>query len=348
MNILLTHNIREYADVLSLFAGEVHIADNGMRYHAVANRPNIFPFQIPSGGRYSTIKFLAEYLIRHHIDVIYAQGTSDLIVYALARRLSSCKCRIIVTSHSSYAWQIPWKPPVVLALTRLLADAFIFLAYCHYARWRTYCDKIGLASFHIGNPVDVNRFQPAATRRQPGSWNLGYVGVLRKQKGQSVLLEAAHLLRKQGIPVNVHLAGDIADINYRRELDALIARYGLESAVLFYGRIEYDQIPAFLSTLDLYVCPSIMEMMPFNVLEAMASGLPIVATSAGGIPDAVRPDIEGFLAPPGNAKILAECILKAMESSRYSIFSINSRSRAESEFSYHSISNKMKIMLEQI
>jgi glycosyltransferase involved in cell wall biosynthesis len=348
MNILLTHNYREYVEVLSIFAKQIHVSDNEMRNNGVVNRPNIFPFRIPSGGILSAIRFLAQYLSEHKIDVIYAQGTRDLLLYARARRLSGCGCRIIVTSHSSYTWQIPWKPPLILALTRLFADAFIFLAHCHNVRWHAYCDRIGLTSFYLSNPVDVHRFQPKVDFQQPKSWNLGYVGVLRAQKGQSVLVETAHLLIKQGIPITVHLAGDIMSDSSRKELDELITRYHLEPVVQFYGRIEYDRVPDFLSSLDIYVCPSLIEMMPFNVLEAMASGLPIVATAVGGIPDAVRPGVEGLLAPPDNANALAECILKAMEPTFYSEFSINSRRRAESEFSYHVIARKLKSMLEQI
>ncbi len=348
MNILLTHNIREYVDVLSLFASEVHVSDNGIRNPVVVSRNNIFPLRVPSGNLPSRVKWISRYLIDHQIDVIYAQGVRDLLVYSCARRFSGRRCHLIVTSHSSYTWQCLWKPLVILGLTRLFADAFVFLARCHYERWKPSCKWIGLVSFQIGNPVDVHRFSPITNFTPPKSWRIGYVGVVNKQKGQSVLIEAAHILNQQGVLFTLHLAGDINDADYHKELEALIMRYNLEGIVNLYGRIAYDQVPSFLSTLDIYVCPSLMEMMPFNVLEAMASGLPVVATSVGGIPDAIRTEIEGFLVTPNNPVALQNGILKVMDSKKYSAFSHNSRGRAETEFSYSSISGKLKCFLQQL
>jgi glycosyltransferase involved in cell wall biosynthesis len=348
MNILLTHNIREYVDALSLFASEVHVSDNGIRNPVVVSRNNIYAFRVPDGRFLSTIKKISLYLTEHHIDVIYAQGTRDLLVYACARRLSGRRCRLIVTSHSSYAWQSFWKPPLILGLPRLFADAFVFLASCHYSKWKRYCDGIGLPAFSIGNPVDVQRFLPKVNRPRLESWRIGYVGVVNRHKGQSVLLEASHLLHQRGIPFTLHFAGDIKDATYRQELNELIEEYHLEKIVHFYGRLPYDQVPTFLATLDLYVCPSLMEMMPFNVLEAMASGLPVVATSVGGIPDAVRSGIEGFLVPPNNPTVLAEGILKAMDIDLYADRAKSCRRRVETEYSDYVIGSKIKRMCEQI
>ena len=151
-----------------------------------------------------------------------------------------------------------------------------------------------------------------------------------------------------GMPVTVDLAGDIVDIGYRQELEALIQRYRMERDVRFHGRISYDAVPGFLATLDFYVCPSLMEMMPFNVLEAMAAGLAVVASAVGAIPDANRDGVEGLLVPPNQPPALADAIQKAMESACYADMARAARHRAESNFSVEAIAVKMRIVLQQI
>ena len=348
MNILLTYNIREFVDVLCRFANEIHVADNGVRNPVIADQKKVFSYQLLNGGMFTKLIAVAQYLFDYKIDIIYAQGIRHLIFYTLARLISRCNCRIIVTSHSSYVWKRSWKPVIILGLTRLLANAFIFLARCHYEKWQTYCKCIGLRSFHIGNPVDVQRFKPKDRTIKNKYWQLGYVGVVNKQKGQDVLIEAANQLKMHGLEFSLHMVGDVNDINYQKELKFLIEKYNLGSTVHFYGRMPYDQIPSFLSSLDIYLCPSLMEMMPFNILEAMATGLPVVATLVGGIPDAIRSGIEGFLVTPGNPTALTEGIIKAMDPGVYAKLSRNSRSRVEAEFSYHAIGTKLQMILEKI
>ena len=349
MKVLLTHNIREYVDVLSIIASEVHVADNGNRVTNSFDSPNIYLFQFPiHRGKLAIIFLLSKYLKDNKIDVIYAQGSKDLIIYAFACRLLKNKCKIIVTSHSSYTWQTPWNPPIMLCLFRLLANAVIFLSGSHYSRWHSYCNKIRLKSFHVGNPVDINRFIQNKKVKLNDIWNIGYVGVFREQKGQLILLEAVRLLKQKGIAINLHFAGDYIDKDYHNRFQKEVRQKNLESVVRLYGRISYDSVPQFLSGLDLYVCPSFMEMMPFNVLEAMASGLPVVATSVGGIPDAIRDGHEGFLVSPNNAKELAENILKAMNPDVYPNLALNSYNRAKIQFSFPVIAKQLKYIIENI
>ena len=85
-----------------------------------------FLFHLLEGETTSSVREIAQYLVEKRIDVIYAQGIRDLWLYARARRLSGWRCRVIVTSHSSYTWQRPCKVLVILGLCRVFADAFVF------------------------------------------------------------------------------------------------------------------------------------------------------------------------------------------------------------------------------
>ena len=83
---------------------------------------------------------------------------------------------------------------------------------------------------------------------------------------------------------------------------------GLDHAVEFCG-FSHD-VPGFLGSLDVYVLPSDFEAMPLSLLEAIASGLPVVATAVGGVPGIVKNTESGSLCPPNNA----EALRAAMES----------------------------------
>ncbi|MBM3557790.1 MAG: glycosyltransferase family 4 protein, partial [Alphaproteobacteria bacterium] len=82
----------------------------------------------------------------------------------------------------------------------------------------------------------------------------------------------------------------------------------IDSRVHFLGAVEHDQLPDVYGRADLFVLPSMAEAMPHVVAEAMASGLPVVATRVGGIPELLRVPEGGEFVPPGNAAALARAI----------------------------------------
>jgi glycosyltransferase involved in cell wall biosynthesis len=261
------------------------------------------------------------------------------------------RARILVTSHSSYTWRSEWKPPLVLSMARVLGDGFMFLARGLHRRWSPLCRQIGLPCWHVPNPVDVSRFSPktecersaelqATAARATGSaalqgspparvWRLGYVGVVNPMKGQHVLLQAVAQLHQEGFQLRVELVGDTLDADYKHKLDDIVACAGLQSVVTFHGRVSYTEIPGFLAGLDVYVCPSLSEMMPFHVLEAMAAGLPVVGTKIWGVEDAVIPGQNGFLCAPASAEDLAEKLRELLQSPNPGAFGQASRRRAE-------------------
>jgi glycosyltransferase involved in cell wall biosynthesis len=122
---------------------------------------------------------------------------------------------------------------------------------------------------------------------------------LHAQKGHMYLLQAAaHILDAIFV-----LAGDGPE---RRPLEELCLRLGLEGRVRFLGHRE--DIPQLLATCDLFVLPSLYEGLPLSVLEAMASGKPVVATGVGGTDEVVVHGSTGMLVPPMNVTALAVAI----------------------------------------
>jgi glycosyltransferase involved in cell wall biosynthesis len=122
---------------------------------------------------------------------------------------------------------------------------------------------------------------------------------LHAQKGHAYLLQAATL-----VPDAIFvLAGDGPE---RKPLEELCLRLGLEARVRFLGHRE--DIPQLLATCDLFVLPSLYEGLPVSVLEAMASGKPVVATAVGGTDEVVVHGSTGMLVPPMNVTALAAAI----------------------------------------
>ena len=129
------------------------------------------------------------------------------------------------------------------------------------------------------------------------------VGGLRKPKGHIILLEAAAILKKKGISFSLVIAGEG---KLRPDLERAIEKLRLVSNVCLLG--QRDDIPELMSAADIFVLSSLWEGLPGVVLEAMASGLPVVSTNVGGVSELVVENETGFLVPPKNPQLLAEAI----------------------------------------
>jgi glycogen synthase len=134
-----------------------------------------------------------------------------------------------------------------------------------------------------------------------GGRRVVFVGRLHRQKGVRTLVEAARHLRTPG--AQVHLVGDGPE---RHAVEAGIRRHGLGDRVRLLGFRPHDEVPAILAHADVLVLPSVYEELGSVLLEAMQAGVPIVATSTGGIPDAVGPAAE--LVPPCDPVALAAAV----------------------------------------
>jgi len=162
----------------------------------------------------------------------------------------------------------------------------------------------------VYNGIDVKRFQQGGDRlavlrslgMPPLGQVVGTIARLAPQKGVAYFIEAAAMLVKD-YQVNFVIIGDGP---LRRRLEAEAAERGLGQRVFFAG--ERRDIPEILSALDLFVLPSVTEGFPLTLLEAMAAGKPVVATTAGGIPEAVVDQRTGLLVPPRDAQALAWAI----------------------------------------
>ena len=129
----------------------------------------------------------------------------------------------------------------------------------------------------------------------------------QKKYGPDILLKALHLLSDRGKNIVLTMAG-VGELTGK--LKSMVQEYRLENRVKFAGYIDNARVPSVLAEHDIMVMPSLAESFGVAALEAAASGLPVIASSVGGIPEVVENGETGILVRPGDPENLAEAIMK--------------------------------------
>jgi glycosyltransferase involved in cell wall biosynthesis len=242
------------------------------------------------------------------VDAVITVGAGDKMFWGrLAARHAGVP--VVLCALHSTGW-----PDAIgrLNRTRLLTrwtDAFIGVADAH---GRYLIEQEGFPAHKvrvISNGVDMDRFHPlrdvAALRRKLGLPQAapvaGIVAALRPEKNHELFLRAAARVQAQ-IPAAQFLI--IGDGPEREGLDRLAAELKLGDAVRFLG--TRADIPELLAALDVFVLTSKIEANPVSILEAMASGKPVIAPRVGSIGDSVIDGQTGFLTDPNNERQVVE------------------------------------------
>ena len=160
-----------------------------------------------------------------------------------------------------------------------------------------------------GVPARQSKCSPPIANRE--DWTLGTVALFRPRKGTEILLKSLALLRSAGLPVRLRAVGPFETPEYERQIKQLADELGLNDAIDWIGFTQ--DVDAQLAQMDLFVLPSLFgEGLPMVVLEAMASGVPVVATRVEGVPEAVRDGRDGLIAEPGDAGSLAGAVARVV------------------------------------
>ncbi len=159
---------------------------------------------------------------------------------------------------------------------------------------------LDVAKYHFSEEIRL------AKRRELGLTDnlvLGCLAKLRAQKGHSYLLEAFQSIHTQHPHTRLLLIGDGEE---RQRLESLAVTLSLQDAVIFLG--NRNDVPELLATIDIFVFPTLFEGMSNALMEAMASGLPIVATDIPENKELLVHDMTGILVPTRNPEALAQAI----------------------------------------
>jgi glycogen synthase len=162
------------------------------------------------------------------------------------------------------------------------------------------------------------------------------VGRIEANKGFHVLAAALGALREHGTALQAPWRWVIVgDGPYRGRLEDAVAQAGLAANVLFAGRAEDRELHAWYDAALLFVHPTLYEGSSLVTLEAMAHRKAVVASAAGGIPDKIRPGVNGWLVPPGDAALLAAALSGALgDVERLADMGAAGRAIVEEEFSW--------------
>ena len=159
--------------------------------------------------------------------------------------------------------------------------------------------------------VDIYRFSPGPPRPASSPLHVLSVGRLHWVKGYDYGLAAVRLLLDRGRDVRYTIVGG-GDAAGRAAVHLAVRDLGLEDRVTLAGPVPQDEVRRLLRRVDVFLLPSLSEGMSNAVLEAMATGLPVVATDVGGMAELVREGTDGYLVPPRDPNALAarlECLL---------------------------------------
>lgn len=180
---------------------------------------------------------------------------------------------------------------------------------------------------YFPNGVDVERFRPEP-RPAGGDVVIGHVGRFRPEKNQAALIRALAASPVLRARARLALVGDGALLEASR---SLARDLGVIDRVEFLGSVT--DTAAVYRTFDIYALPSLTEQMPLSVLEAMATGLPIVASAVGDVPEMVAPEGSSFIVPPRDEALLIRALetLTSAPDMRRRLGATN-RARAESVY----------------
>ena len=251
-------------------------------------------------------------LRRMNPDVVHIQSINPFAIPAVLARKFLRKPYVVCGRGSDV--YLPWrrfrfKKPIS---SLLLKNASIVIALTEDMRraMRKICDRDIIV---VPNGIDLEQFENLSRKRARSELQIEeqekvilFVGKLLPVKGVQYLIQAMDIIRRREADARLLLVGDG---DQRDCLRSLVKQLNLGKHVTFVGWVSNEKVPKYMAASDVFVLPSLSEGFALVILEAMASGLPIVATRVGGLPDIVKERRNGFLVEPRSPMEIAEKIL---------------------------------------
>lgn len=253
---------------------------------------------LPPGRHPGAVAHLARRFARWQVNVVHTHNNVPLIYGGPAARLAGVPA-VVQTRHGQ-ALGTTSRHRLAFRIASLFADRVVCVS-ADGARLSA-ADGVSRRKLAvIPNGIDTSRFAylgPAA------GGPVVAVGRLVPAKGTDTLLRAVAVVTRQRPNFRLEIAGDGP---IRPELEQLAADLGLGAAVRFLGNVR--DVPALLARASAVALPSLSEGISLTLLEAMARGLPVVATRVGGTPEVVADGTTGLLVPPADPDRLAAALL---------------------------------------
>lgn len=260
-------------------------------------------------------------------DIVHVQYLAPGLVPIVAARLAGIRT-VFATVHIAGSYAYGQKAKIMLRTAARLCTAFSCVSRGVEEFWfgesavlDDQSAKTGRRHYTIYNAVDVGRIRDAANapsvegvRRSLGFSNrpvLGIVGRLAEQKGHSVLLEALPEVISRFPELALVIIGDGPD---RQSLEEKAALLGVARHIVWMGGKPQDEVFGLYGVMDIFVMPSRFEGFGLVAAEAMAAGLPVVASDIEGLREVVEHEKTGYLCPAGDIRHLAGRLLELIGS----------------------------------
>jgi len=269
----------------------------------------------PEAWSPATIARVAETLRREQVDVVHCHNRKALLYGGLATLLAP-RSRLVYTKHGASHWDggataqlgrlVMRRARAVIAVSKDIERGVLEGNWAERGRLHT-----------VLNGVDLEQFRPRqdlnAVRQSIGiplsSRVVGTVARLSPEKDQASLLAAFARIAPVNSDARLLLVGDGP---LRAALEAQARELRITERTHFLG--ERKDVAELLGSMDVFCLPSLTEGTSLTLLEAMATGLPVVATSVGGTPEVVASDASGLLVEPGRPDQLAEALFQVLQS----------------------------------
>jgi glycosyltransferase involved in cell wall biosynthesis len=302
----------------------VHLGRFGFEPAFACIKPALFPkvrharqtplYEVPMRYRADLrpVGQLVRIIRREGYSLVYAHTARSVMMASLASKITGVPLVYHVQSPTSRDTTNPWKNRLNalverLSLTRASALMAVSQSMAEHVRRQGFAERLIAV---VPNGVPCREPVPPRSAAK-ADWTLGTVALLRPRKGIEILLRALAILRSQGLPVRLRAVGPFETPEYEHQMKGLTEKLGLCGGVDWTGFTR--NVDAELAQMDVFVLPSLFgEGLPLVVLEAMAAGVPVVASRVEGTPEAIRDGRDGLIVEPGNPQDLAAALKRVI------------------------------------
>ena len=284
----------------TLYSGRMR--EIGVKTVELVRRNEWFPW--------SAAKRLAQLIDAEDVDILHMHWGHDLNLAVFAKRAAERDVKLVYTRQ--------------MAITRKKHDVYHRFLYRHVDLYLTITDELAAAAklmlpmsesrikrlyYGVDRPVSISVENRSEIRQSLGvssvsDFAVGLVGRIEPGKGQHILIDAIARLRKEGLPVHATIVGPVMDKGYFDDIQAAVQDNDLQSAVTFYG--AHNNPIEIMGAFDAVVLATKKETFGLVLIEAMRSGVAVVGTNAGGVPEIIDDRQTGLLVTPHDSADLAE------------------------------------------
>ena len=264
----------------------------------------------PEGHKHPKyLRRLKEIIAKHNISLIHAHNAGSKF-WAMLCKATQPSLKLAFTVHDTHI--VPKMKPWERSLHQRFIDHTIAISDAVFRE----CDLAGIRpASRIYNGIRVARFAEHRHHREQLSPPIRIINVARmdhRKKGQDILLRALDRCKRQGMAFQCKLVGGVYAYNQRayQELRDLARELNLQEQVEFLT--DRTDIPNLLGSSDLFVLPSRYEGLGLVVLEAMAAGVPVIASAMDGPRELIVNEETGLLVEPENYEALAETMVQVL------------------------------------